>query len=130
MDKIEVGNRIKQLLKSKKMTQGELAQKTGFTQSVISEMMSGKRNVMPLVEKVCELFNVSRDYIITGEEVSRNDIIIGNNISENGLSKEERIRLVERITALVDKHQEVLKEAEAIMKEVVALNKILIVGTI
>lgn len=44
MDRVAIGNRVKSLLKNKKMTQGELAAKTGFTQSVISEMISGKRN--------------------------------------------------------------------------------------
>lgn len=118
------------------MTQGELAAKTGFTQSVISEMISGKRNVMPLVEKLVELFQVSRDYIIAGEENNRSDIIIENNISENGLSKEERLRLLDKLNNLYEQHQSILKEAEmrlqeaeATMKEIIALNKLLIVGT-
>ena len=136
MDRIAIGNRIKSLLKNKKMTQGELAAKTGFTQSVISEMISGKRNVMPLVEKLVELFQVSRDYIIAGEENNRSDIIIENNISENGLSKEERLRLLDKLNNLYEQHQSILKEAEmrlqeaeATMKEIIALNKLLIVGT-
>lgn len=135
MDRIAIGNRIKSLLKNKKMTQGELAAKTGFTQSVISEMISGKRNVMPLVEKLVELFQVSRDYIIAGEENNRSDIIIENNISENGLSKEERLRLLEKLNNLYEQHQTILREAEArlqeaetTMKEIIAVNKILIVG--
>ena len=135
MDRIAIGNRIKSLLKNKKMTQGELAAKTGFTQSVISEMISGKRNVIPLVEKLVELFQVSRDYIIAGEENNRNDIIIENNISANGLSKEERLRLLDKLNDLYELHQTVLKETEArlqkaeeIMKEIVTVNKILIAG--
>lgn len=135
MDRIAIGNRIKSLLKNKKMTQGELATKTGFTQSVISEMISGKRNVMPLVEKLVELFQVSRDYIIAGEENNRSDIIIENNISENGLSKEERLRLLEKLNNLYEQHQTILREAEArlqeaetTMKEIIAVNRILIVG--
>lgn len=135
MDRVAIGNRIKSLLRNKKMTQGELAAKTGFTQSVISEMISGKRNVMPLVEKLVELFQVSRDYIIAGEENNRSDIIIENNISENGLSKEERLRLLDRLNDLYELHQAVLKETEArlqkaeeVMKEIAAINKILIVG--
>lgn len=135
MDRIAIGNRIKSLLKNKKMTQGELATKTGFTQSVISEMISGKRNVMPLVEKLVELFQVSRDYIIAGEENNLSDIIIENNISENGLSKEERLRLLDKLNDLYELHQTVIKEtevrlqkAEEIMKEIIAVNKLLIVG--
>ena len=31
-------------------------------------MLSGKRNPLPLVEKICELYDVSRDYIVAGEE--------------------------------------------------------------
>ena len=49
MNRVEVGTRIKALLKSKKVTQLELAQKTGITQSIISEMLSGKRYTMSVV---------------------------------------------------------------------------------
>lgn len=136
MDKEEVRNRVKSLLKEKGLTQLELAEIMGKTQSVISEMISGKRNILPLVEKLCELYGFSRDYIITGKEGNIADVVINNNIGEGGLSDEERKRLVEKIGSLYDKHQDVMltvskmaEEANNLMREIIALNKILIVGT-
>lgn len=51
MNRTVIGNRVKSFLKDKKMTQGELTAKTGFTQSV-TEMISGKQNIIPLIEKL------------------------------------------------------------------------------
>lgn len=135
MDRIAVGMRIKALLKGKKVTQLDLAQKTGFTQSIISEMLSGKRNSLPLVEKVCEIYGVSRDYIITGEENKLSDIIANNNIGENGLSHEDKIRLLDKLESLYERHQVILqtisdatKEGGEVLREIATINKLLIVG--
>ena len=135
MDKIGIGNRIKALLKSKKVTQVDLAQKTGFTQSMISEMLSGKRNSLPLIEKVCELYDVSRDYIVTGEENKLSDIIANNNIGKDGLSHSDKVRLLDKLESLYERHQEIMqtissatKECGEILKEIAAINRLLIVG--
>lgn len=136
MDKNAVGMRIKAFLKSKKVTQLELSQKTGFTQSVISEITSGKRNPLPLVEKVCELYGVSRDYLITGEENKLSDIIANNKEVQNGLSHDDKVRLLDRLERLYERHQSTLhviseatKESGDILKEIAAINKLLVVGT-
>lgn len=135
MNRVEVGTRIKALLKSKKVTQLELAQKTGITQSIISEMLSGKRNPLPLVEKICELYDVSRDYIVAGEENKLSDIIANNNIGENGLSQEDKVRLLDKLEVLYERHQviqqtisDATKESGDVLKEIAAINKLLIVG--
>lgn len=136
MNKEEVRNRVKSLLKEKGLTQLELAEIMGKTQSVISEMISGKRNILPLVEKLCELYGLSRDYIITGKEGNIADVVINNSIGESGLSVEERKSLVEKMNRLYDRHQEVMinvskmaAEANDLIKQIMALNNILIVGT-
>ena len=101
MDRNEVGMRIKSFLKSKKVTQLELSKMTGFTQSVISEIISGKRNPLPLVEKICELYGVSRDFLITGEENKLSDIIANNEEVRNGLSHDDKVRLLDKLESLV-----------------------------
>lgn len=68
MNRLEIGNRIKDFLKSKGVTQSQLAEKTGYSQSVISGMMSGKRNVIPLAEKVSKIYDIDLMFLLGGEE--------------------------------------------------------------
>lgn len=131
-----MGSRIKSFLKSKKVTQLELSQKTGITQSVISEITSGKRNPLPLVEKLCELYGLSRDYLITGEENKLSDIIANNEEVRNGLSHDDKVRLLDRLESLYEKHQAILhtistatKESGDVLKEIATINRLLVVGT-
>jgi len=63
MDKNEVSKNIKALLTSRNLNQKGLAKMVGFSDSMISEMLSGKKNVMPLAEKVADVFDVSLDWL-------------------------------------------------------------------
>ncbi|TGX98799.1 XRE family transcriptional regulator [Hominisplanchenecus murintestinalis] len=61
----DIGNRLKVLRKSKKMTQEELAELLGVSTDSISNYENGKTTIMPehLME-VCQIFNVSADYLL------------------------------------------------------------------
>lgn len=63
MNKDEVSKNIKALLTSRNLNQKGLAKMVGFSDSMISEMLSGKKNVMPLAEKVADVFDVSLDWL-------------------------------------------------------------------
>lgn len=128
MDNISIKNRVKMLLKEKGMTQISLAQETGYAQSYISEMISGKKDIHPLVEKLCELFDVSRDYIIAGSANTISDIAIEHGVKDtgNGLTKEDRLRLTDKLNSLYERQQSIINELQSIMKEVVSVNKLLI----
>lgn len=130
MDAISIKNRVKTLLKEKGMTQISLAQETGYAQSYISEMISGKKDIHPLVEKLCELFDVSRDYIIAGSANSISDIALEHGIKDNGngLTQEDRLRLTDKLNSLYERQQDIINELQSIMKEVVSVNKLLIAG--
>ena len=67
MNSTETTSRLKNLLRSRKIKQTDLADMTGFSQSNISEMLNGKRNVVPLAEKVAELFDLDKKLLL-GEE--------------------------------------------------------------
>ncbi len=129
MDRIEVGNRVKSLMKEKGVTQTELSMEFGLKQSVISEMISGKRNIMPLVEKLCEKYEVSRDYIIAGNANSISDIAIKHGVKDNsnGLTREDRLRLADKLNSLYERQQDIVNELQSIMREIVMVNKLLIV---
>ncbi len=63
MNKDEDSKNIKALLTSRNLNQKGLAKMVGFSDSMISEMLSGKKNVMPLAEKVADVFDVSLDWL-------------------------------------------------------------------
>lgn len=75
------------------------------------------------------------DYFIKGEENKLSDIIANNNISENGLSHDDKVLLLDKLEILYERHQVILKtisdatkESGDILKEIAAINKLLIVG--
>lgn len=124
----EVGNRIAKILKDNRYSQRKFAEEVNMPQSVISEIINGNREVDKLVNIVSDKFGISRDYLITGVESNRNDMIASDSISANGLTKEEKLRLVANLEELYRKHQSLLDDASQVMREIAAINKILIMA--
>ena len=124
-----VGNRISKVLKDNGYSQRSFSAEMGISQSVVSDMIRGRREIDKLVNLVAERFGVSRDYLITGEESNRKDMIASDSISANGLTTEEKLRLINNLEELYLKHQKLLDDASQVMKEIAAINKILIIGT-
>lgn len=124
----EVGNRIAKILKDNRYSQRKFAEEVNMPQSVISEIINGNREVDKLVNIVSDKFGISRDYLITGVEANRNDMIASDSISANGLTKEEKLRLVANLEELYRKHQSLLDDASQVMMEIAAINKILIMA--
>lgn len=70
MDKISVGNRLKQLRKESKITQEQIAKYLNVDQSMITKLENGTRNLnVTLVDKICNLFCCSEAYLM-GEDDS------------------------------------------------------------
>lgn len=124
-----IGKRIAKILKDNRYSQRQFAEETGYTQSVVSEIIRGNREIDKLINIVAEKFAVSRDYLITGKESNKMDLIASDSIPANGLTKEEKLRLFDNLEELYRKHQQLLDDASQVMKEIAAINKILIVGT-
>ena len=125
----KVGERIAKILKDNRYSQRKFAEEVNMPQSVISEIINGNREVDKLVNIVSDKFGISRDYLITGVEANRNDMIASDSIPANGLTKEEKLRLVANLEELYRKHQSLLDDASQVMREIAAINKILILGT-
>lgn len=124
-----IGQRIAKILKDNRYSQRQFAAESGYTQSVISEILSGKREIDKLINIVIEKFNVSRDYLITGNAVNDMELIANYSISPNGLTKEEKQHLFNNLEGLYSKHKKLLEDANEVMKEIAAINKLLILGT-
>ncbi len=63
----EMGARIMARRKSLKLTQEELAEKIGVSAQMISNLELGKKAIRPEnLTKVCEVLQLSADFILTG----------------------------------------------------------------
>lgn len=128
MKDVNVGNRISKVIKDNGYSQRSFALEMKIPQSVVSDMIRGRREIDKLVNMVADKFGVSRDYLITGEESNRLDMIASDSISANGLTTEDKLRLINNLEELYRKHQKLLDDASQVMKEIAAINKILIIG--
>lgn len=66
---IEVGGRIKAVRQSKKITQKELADKIGISQTAIALWENGSRSTsLDLIDKIAECLDISAGYLLFGEK--------------------------------------------------------------
>lgn len=119
------GERIASVMKEKGITQMRLSEMTGFTQSVISEMVNGKRNNMPLAQYIADNFGKSLDWLINGTETKMGTAIQQETSS---ISRIDRIELSNKLSLLYATHQKLMEQAQDIFQEIVAINKLLIAG--
>lgn len=122
MKSVIVGNRIRALMKENKLSQRAVEKYTGINQSVLSEVINGRRDYERVVDKLCSAYGWSRDFIVTG----RNNI--ANSDNNTSLSNEERQILIKTLHELYCKHEDLIQQAGGVMKQIAAINKILIIG--
>ncbi len=92
-----LGNRISQLRKNHHLSQGELADALGVTSALISSWERSERiPVVPKLLKLCDIFNVSTDYLL-----GRNS---SNHISLEGLSPNDAKAVATIIKSLREKN--------------------------
>lgn len=66
---IEVGSRIKTIRHSKKITQKELADKIGTSQTAIALWENGSRSIsLDLIDKIAKCLDVSANYLLFGKK--------------------------------------------------------------
>lgn len=64
-------NRIRELREAKSLSQDQLAEKLNVTKQVISQYERGVRKPsMPMLEALCDFFNVSSDYLLGKDDVT------------------------------------------------------------
>lgn len=122
MKSVIVGKRIRALMKENKLSQRTVEEYTGINQSVLSEVINGRRDYERVVDKLCSAYGWSRDFIVTG----RNNI--ANSDNNTSLSNEERQMLIKTLNELYCKHEDLIQQAGSVMKQIAAINKILIIG--
>ena len=125
----DVGERIRIILKKKGLSQRQVEADAGINQSVLSDVIRGNRDYEKVVERLSSRYGWSRDFIVMGKGEIEQTNIAESNQNNNGLSKEEKLRLINNLQELYLKHQKLLDDASQVMKEIAAINKILIAGT-
>jgi len=125
----DVGERIRIILKKKGLSQRQVEADAGINQSVLSDVIRGNRDYEKVVERLSSRYGWSRDFIVMGKGEIEQSNIAKSNQNNNGLSKEEKLRLINNLQELYLKHQKLLDDASQVMKEIAAINKILIAGT-
>lgn len=74
----EIGERLTSRRKFLNLTQEQAAEKANVHQQSISDAENGKTGLMPdTLLKICRAYQVSADFILTGE-ITNNDIMILN----------------------------------------------------
>ena len=64
-------NRIRELREAKSLSQDQLAEKLNVTKQAISQYERGVRKPsMPMLEALCDFFNVSSDYLLGKDDVT------------------------------------------------------------
>lgn len=80
-DAVKAGKRIREVRKKNKYTQEQLAEKLFLTAESVSNFENGKTMCMPEnVARICELFDVTADYIYYGVESRGTDVTGVDNI--------------------------------------------------
>ena len=106
MDKLTMGDRVREARKSKNWTQEQLAEKLDITLVYISEIERGlKMPSMPLFIKLIEALDVSADYLL------RDSVSTGKLYGDNSISRRlEKLNHKQRIAleALIDTYIEYL----------------------
>ena len=97
-----IGERIRTERKKKKITQKELGEKIGRSAAQVTKMENDQADMpLSLFIKICDVLNVSPNYLINGErshqeELFKNlnttEIEIINNIIDNAKKRESNIK--------------------------------------
>ncbi len=120
--------KVLKLLKEKNLTQTQLAEKIGITQSSLSKILSGKYSTkITTAQKLAKVLNVSADYFINSDEKNSKKENIEDKNYLNLTSKmellEEKMKRYEAENALLRKELELIKNELGKNKKILKLQK-------
>jgi transcriptional regulator with XRE-family HTH domain len=104
------GDRIREIREAKRLTQDQLAERTGISKGFLSDVENGKRNISSeYLLRIANSLNASLDYLLRGvAEVGvggRESIVIPQELSEAA----ERLRLsYSEVIELLEAHRSVV----------------------
>lgn len=129
----EIKNRIEEIMREKGLNGKQLAKAVSIDQSTVSSVLGLKRSPMSLLEKISSTYGVNKMWLLTGRGIKyiASDLALDKTMTDvNNLSIEERAKMVNDINQLYKRHQDLLAEASEVMKQIVELNKSLLLSNI
>lgn len=127
----KIVERIKAIMREEGVKQVEFAKRLNTDQSSVSAVLNLKRSPMALVDKIEKVLGINRTWLLTGEGVQHDpaDVELDKNIANlSTLSIEDRTKMLSDVNLLYKRHQDLLEEASEVMKQIVELNKILLLN--
>lgn len=127
----KIVERIKAIMREEGVKQVEFAKRLNTDQSSVSAVLNLKRSPMALVDKIEKVLGINRTWLLTGEGVQHGaeDVELDKNIANlSTLSIEDRTKMLSDVNLLYKRHQDLLEEASEVMKQIVELNKILLLN--
>lgn len=116
--------RIKDLMREKTLSQKELCEQTNMIQSSVSAILNGKRSPMPIIDSVCEIFDVNKEWLLSGVGMKyKQSSDIANAILCNNSTISDKMAIIKEMDELYKKHQSLLQQAQEIMETIVDMNK-------
>lgn len=122
MDKNIIGLKISELRHKQQMTQEELAAKVGVSKQTISNWETGlKTPRMGAIQKIAELFHVTKGYIIEGEEENSRHLVsifekLDSERQKSVISFAEKKLEEQQLETKLD-NEELLKEIDEFVEE-------------
>lgn len=109
---MDVGVKISNLRKHKKLSQPELAHRLGISQTALCDIESGKTKKIDfmLMDRVCKEFNVDFDYFVEKSKLKQ----INKDNSVGYLAENQTFNLSEK---LIEQYAERIKEKDEIIVE-------------
>lgn len=109
---MEVGVKISNLRKHKKLSQPELAHRLGISQTALCDIESGKTKKIDfmLMDKVCEEFDVNIDYFVENQKLKQ----VNKDNSVGYFAENQVFNVSEK---LIEQYEERIKELKEIIVE-------------
>lgn len=103
------GERLKRLREEKKMTQQDLADMMGKANKTVISSWELNKNQPSIseIEKLCDYFEVSADYLLRGKELSATS---ENQSDYVTIAKDELLKMSERLIKYQEKELEELRQ--------------------
>ena len=108
-------NKIVDLYKSKRLTQGEIAEKIGMSKTALSSILNGKSDPqVSSIERIAEALGVSAAYFfdnttINGNAIDENVQYELNLLRNKNKSLENEIKLKDKIISMLENENKQLK---------------------
>lgn len=129
----EIKERIEEIMRERGLTNAKLAEEVSISATTVSSVLRSNRSPTALLEKMSKTYGLSITWLLSGIGTKYNTdlrMLDMNTMDAKQLSMEDRAKMLSDINTLYNRHQDLLSEASNVMKQIVELNKILLLNNV